>query len=163
MPGRPEFSQPGTRGGGQTVATQDRPNVKVVDLSQTTTVAAGSTENLETFAPSESLYRIVGAKIIAPPPTGAASGFHIFKILTGGGIALLAGRSGYQTDIRFHRSYWRTANEVSEPPNEAAQQEAISSLKATESQPVEIEYQNQTDVDQTDNRTIKLLVEEATY
>jgi len=163
MPGRPEFSQPGTQGGGQTVATQNRPNIITLDETQTDTVSVGGSEVVEVYAPTGSVYNVKAIAMRCQPPDGAADGDHRMYISTSGGQRVLWGNSKFDNQIRYQYSVWLDANKSQYPNTEAAQALAEKGLKATEIKPIQFNYSNNTDVDQTNERVYNLLIEQVTY
>jgi hypothetical protein len=163
MPGRPDFSQPGTDGGGQTVATNQRPNLKTVELDSDTEVAAAASELTEVYAPNGAIWSVVGAKIKVDPDSDATTGIHEFRIRPAGGkMSFLLGRSNYDTLLEFNYLNWNSADTISLPAGGAAQGQAIRQLRASEDKPIKIRYKNDTDATQENSRTINLLVEEST-
>lgn len=160
--GRPQFAAAGTNGGGQTIATQSRPEVEAINSDRSTTVAAGTSETVEIYAPTGSNYEVRGSTIQVPA-AGGTTGNHTFEVRTAGRVMVLRGRSGYQDEIRFEMGHWRTAPTSALPSDQSTAKQIENSLRATENSPLEITYDNSTDADQTDTRIIRYTVEEVSY
>lgn len=167
MPGRPDFSQEGTQGGGQHIATQNRPNLHLKDFTQTGNVAAGNTERVEIYAPTGSIYQFGGMRLKHVLEGTEASGKHSFRIYSmddaSGGLSVLLGESGYTTDLGYYWSDWQKADSRTLPSNVQALQKAVQSLMASDAQPVAIEYTNDTDVTQTKDRQIRFTIQEESF
>lgn len=162
MPGRPDFSQPGTVGSGQTVAVTERPEIVTVDASQTGSVSAGVTETTEVYAPIGAVYRVVGAKMRVPSDATATTGDHrIF--LASGGVESVEGVSAYSSEVFWNHYEWQTADIRARPSNETSKLTALQSLKATENTPMKVKYHNNTDAAQDNDRSYTFVVEEVSY
>jgi len=128
---------------------------KKINLDQTGTVASGGTEWVSANPPSGKVWRVISMWIRIPEPPGAGSGFH--KV-TGYGCNTnihFIGQSDYATRIDFVENHWMNANQAQGPSNEAAIQLAIGRLYAWGPElgdSIRFYYQNQTDVDQTEDR-----------
>lgn len=167
MSGRPDFSTPGTAGSGQSLAVQQRPQVESETISRGTTVAAGSDDVVEIYAPVGSVYNFLQIDLRVGAVSGASSGLHFFDVAAGNTDALpvseLFGRSDYTGDLEFRRMNWKDANDKAVPANEAATRSGVRNLRATENSPVTVTYSNDTDGDQTATRQITYVVEEVSY
>lgn len=163
MAGRPDFSTPGTMGSGQTIAVSNRPELRTVDATQTGTLASGETEVTEVYAPTGSIYDSFNIFVRVDNPSSAASGNHYVYVETSGNVRSLFGKSDYATWVRFQHSAWMDANLEVWPTDEAAAMLAVGALKASENQPVRFSYNNQTDVEQPNDRIYKIAVEEQQY
>ncbi|MDS0243938.1 hypothetical protein NDO74_21815, partial [Haloferax sp. S2CR25-2] len=85
MPGRAPWSTPGTSGSNDRVASEittfKQLNTKRKTYDQTGDVAVGEEESVQIFAPSGTIWRVVGASAHVPAPenssgTAATSGDH---------------------------------------------------------------------------------------
>jgi len=166
MPGRAPWGASGTKGSGETIAVNNRPGVEIIDLSQTETVDAGSGQISELYAPEGSIYQVLSFRATAPNPTGSSDGQHRFSIYfdTGFGLKndLTEGVSYAGTNVKWNFSGWTEFDEAN-PSNQAAQAALTSKMKATDSEPLVFFYDNQTDVQQTEKRTLYVAVEEVSY
>lgn len=79
MAGGPPWATRGTKGSGETVATSHRPTIVSVDKGQSGSVASGAKEQVDVFAPSGSVYYLIGMKLEAQEDGDASSGTHGFK------------------------------------------------------------------------------------
>jgi hypothetical protein len=167
MTGRPDFTTPGSGGSGQRVAVSNRPEVQVITASQTDDISAGGTELIDVFAPSGSVYRVKAMSIDIDPPGSATTGAHSIGMRSASASALssMKGKSEYSARLFFQYSYWEnsSANGYPKPPTNEAQIMAIQNALATENQPLRFKYVNDTDVVQSNERKIKLVVEEESY
>lgn len=163
MAGRPDFSQPGSQGSGQTVAVSNRPEIHQFNLNQTADVASGGSQQTDLFAPSGSIYKVRGHFFRADPPSTAASGGHEVFLGATNSVGMLKGLSNYNTKLHWVCSRWKSADTEQAPSGEAAAIEALRSVRATENESLYYNYRNNTDVTQTNNRTISIIVEEERY
>lgn len=163
MPGRPDFSSPGTYGGGQTVATTNRPELVTVLVENTTSLAAGSSERTEVYAPSGSVYNPTAMYLLAKGDPDWTSGSHSFNVRPMDHFGTIRGQSDYNGQILFSRSYWVDGNSAKEPPDGGAQTQAVRALRATSSSPIVIVYNNNGDVAQDQKRVIRFVIEESEY
>ncbi|WP_188423493.1 hypothetical protein [Haloferax sulfurifontis] len=94
----------------------------------------------------------------------ASDGKHMLIIRPlGSRASTLEGSSFHSTErLSFWNSYW-VNSDVGQPPESTAQGQAVRSMLATSDSPLEFEYKNLLDVEQPNHRSIKLVVEEATY
>lgn len=160
--GRPDFSAPGTQGSGQVVAVSDRPEIKSLNASNGGTVASGNTEVTEIYAPTGSTYTVRSLELVVTADIDATTGSHRWDIRPMGHIGTLLGKSNYNTSLVFVRNHWETADLKDQPPT-GETVAAVQALKATENSPLQIRYDNDTDVAQENDRKIKAIVEEASY
>jgi len=165
MPGRPDFSQPGTDGGGQTVAMQSRPEIVNIDESTTDSVASGTVERIDIYAPTGSVWNLLGAYMTAPDPSssGATTGDHTILCETAGQVRFLRGVSEYNERVSFDNGHWKRANKTEEPDSAGGQQTAIQAARADENKPLTIKYLNDTDSSQDGERKRRFTFEEVSY
>lgn len=165
MPGRPDFSQPGSQGSGQKVSVTERPELKLLDYYTTTSLASGSSERWEVYAPTGSVYRVLTAFIFAHDPagSGATTGSHSAQIRSMDSLGVLYGQSNYNTNLKYDRLTWQTADLADQPKTEAGAAEAERSLRATENNPFVVKYTNDSDVATTEQRDFRIIAEEVSY
>lgn len=163
MPGRPPWSQSGTQGGGQTVAVNERPEVKVQEFDQTTDLAAGASETVEVYPPKGAIWTMNGMRLRAKGIGAATTGNHRFVLrhTTSPPITATYGEASYNNEVMFGNSNWTKAS-ASDPSDAKAQAEAVKAIRATENHPFIFEYQNDTDATQTKKRVYQLSVDEVT-
>lgn len=161
--GRPQFSQSGTNGGGQTVATQSRPEIVSVNIEETSNVASGSDEITEVYAPTSAIYNVQNVQVYIDPDADATTGDHELQFKPLGDFTVTKGKSNYNTRIWYVGSAWESADIDQQPTANEAQLPAVQSLQATENSPITLRYINNTDVAQENNRLIDLIVEEVGY
>ena len=161
MPGRADFSQPGTAGSGQTVAVNSRPEISTEISDQDATIPAGESETIEFYPPTGSTYKVIDMFFQAPAISGT-SGVHRVRVASVGILYSIIGESNYGDKLRINQSRW-DATAKQQPSNEAALSSQIQSLRGTENSPISINYKNETDADQTSKRLYRLAVEEVSY
>lgn len=163
MPGRPEFSQPGTQGGGQTVATQERPDVTHVSNTQTGSVASSNDEITEFYAPAGSVYYVKSWRFRVMADADATTGSHYVALQSLGNVNVVLGRSDYNKEVHWNNSHWVTADAKQEPANEGPALQAVLEAIADETSPLTVRYKNSLDVAQENDREIEFLFEEVSY
>lgn len=163
MAGRPDFSTPGSQGSGQKIAVSQRPEINAVDNSQSGSVASGTTESVEFYAPAGAIWNFRAADLRVSAPSGTSSGNHYMEVSSIGGTLLLRGISTRTSDINFAGTAFKTADSDQSPGTQDAQTLALHSATATENSPVTYTYYNGTDVAQNNGRTYKAVVEEESY
>lgn len=163
MPGRPEFSQPGTEGGGQTVAVQQRPEIGFQELSQSSTLASGTDELVEVYAPEGMVYnlRFLQFRVGENTGAGATSGNHLITPREDT-LAFLRGKSSHDQSLEFSRNQWTSANSEKQPTGAAAVQ-AIQVARATATEPIVLRYKNGTDAEQPNSRDWTIQYDEVSY
>lgn len=135
--------------------------VKFLGLDSSTTVlSGGGAETITVTAPTGKIYRGVGLLLNVSSP-GGTTGYHRFQVTSESqGIGMLQGKSAYSDSIVFREGVWVTASSVARPPDTASPQLAVNSLIADDTNGINIMYVNNTDADQTNTRTIRLIVKE---
>jgi hypothetical protein len=168
MSGRPDFSQPGSQGSGQTVAVSNRPKITKVEQTGTATVGSGNNEIIELYAPSDAIYRAINMRLelgAGVAPSNPTSGAHEFDVLPAALDAseIMMGSSTFDAGLRWKYSEWDMANDRQKPTNGAAAFNAMKSLVATEDQPIQIYYKNKTDASISLDRDYYFVFEEQSY
>lgn len=161
--GRPELSTPGTRSSGDNVAVQDKPNIKTIEIDNTDTLPSGANENTYIYAPEGAVYRVVAMSYDVDEPANSSSGTHFMYLTSGESVLVTRGEASYNLRLRFSRHFWKNADNQVDPTNEAAQASAVQSCVADSEAGLRFSYYNQTDVDQTNSRSIRLVVEERRF
>lgn len=145
------------------MATQNRPNILTKTYDQGGSVAAGTSEYVEIYAPSGAVWNVAQLQFQVAADADATGNDHRLVVRTAGDVIALEGVSTYTDKIRFEMGNFQTATERQRPSSDAAQQAQMESMKATEDSPVKIQYKNNMDAAQENTRKIRLLVEEVTY
>lgn len=161
--GRPQFSQSGTQGGGQTVAVSNRPEIENVNATTTGSLASGSVDQAEIYAPTGSVYFPVALFVRCATDATATSGYHTYILRTSGNVKVGRGRSNYNTDINYQHQSWLAADKTAYPSDGAAQAMIPERMVATENQPIKIGYYNDTDVAQDNDRQRQFTMKEVMY
>jgi len=127
-------------------------------IENTSTLVAGATETVEVSPPSGVVYQLLQARLQVSAPPGATTGSHKMVILSIDGssnhIDLV---STYNVGILFRSSHVDTATKYY-PSDDAALLHALTLVYGTNSRPIVVQYKNHTDADQTNTRTIKLVM-----
>jgi len=163
MPGRPEFSQPGTRKSGETVAVNSRPDVKLVDETQNLTIPVDGNAAVEVYAPTDSVYNVRGMVIRTPDPSedGATTGTLTAQVKTTGSLSMLKAKEGPEGGPVWANGVWKASSQ--EPANEAAQVASLQAMKATDDSSFRWEMFNNTDVEVSGEFELIVVVEEVSY
>lgn len=144
---------------GFNIESRKEERVEPIDCSQTGSVAAGSIENTTVYAPSGYIYELLGAYINVPFDADATSGDHFVAVnMTGINLDLLYMESTYDTALIYKDCIVMSANSVQRPSAEAAQVKCLRDNRIDESNGLKIQYKNETDVAQENDRIYHLLV-----
>jgi len=169
MPGRPEFSNPGMKGGNDRlsseITTARQKSAKRKEYNQTTELPSGEKEQVEIYAPAGTIWYVRSVSFQANAPPGATMDDHRLFFLNPGGMwheAANEGKASYNEPIRFSNNSYRNADISQEPSDTAAQVEISSNFVIDENRPLTVDYTNRTDVAQTEARNIALAVVEET-
>lgn len=163
MAGRQDFSAPGSKGSGQTVAVTNRPEMKEVVASVTGSVAAGASETVEVYAPTGSVYTARSMFLQVSADGNWASGDHVIKVKPINSRDILYMQSDYLTDLLYQFGEIRSANNLSKPSTAELQRMVMGSLIATENSPITVEYRNRADAAQDNARNYEFTMEENSY
>jgi len=164
MPGRPAWSQPGTQGGGQTIATQQRPEVEEINVDQTGIVEGNSTEETKIYAPEGSVYTVKHARIYIrnDPDWSSSHDGHKLQIRTIGTRQALNAESNYSTRIQFQYGSWKGVDNANpNDPNLAYAK--LTNLRATPESPITLTYSNLGDTVQEEDRKYSFICEVSSY
>lgn len=163
MSGGKPWGTRGTLGSGETLAINNRPDVQTLDVSQTGSVASGSTEKVEVYAPTGSVYEFRNVKFQVNADANATSGDHQIQVRPVNQMAALRGKSNYNTKVQADGGGWRTADLIDWPQTEAGFMATINNLRATDSKALTLTYVNNTDAAQDNERTYQLYYGEVSY
>ncbi|MDS0243960.1 MULTISPECIES: hypothetical protein, partial [unclassified Haloferax] len=126
--------------------------------------------SVQIFAPSGTIWRVVGASAHVPAPenssgTAATSGDHTLYFRNLGGKwyeAALEGKSSYGNPLRLANGNWYNADRNQKPNDGGAQLAQMQSFRLSSEDPLTVSYRNDTDMTQSQTRSIALaVVEEA--
>lgn len=160
MPGRPDFSKAVANIRGRSVAVQNRPEVGQSGSDTSTSLASGSGETTEFYAPTSSVYSVIGVYAYMKNNSDATSG-TISVSLASQGIGVMHGESGYGNKVYFRKGRWEADTPM--PTNEAAQQLALEKLRATENNPITVTFWNGTDAPHDERRKVQFAFEESEF
>lgn len=163
MPGRPDFSQSGSAGSGQTVAVNHRPTRTVVNQDNTTSLAAGGKEQTEIYAAAGTVWQCMALRLVVSPDSTATSGTHHFRVKIPPKVGILYGEANYNSDLVYHYQEWQKADVLTVPSNGAGQAMGPERMLATETDPITVVYENQTDAAQDNTREIRMAFKEESY
>jgi hypothetical protein len=137
------------------------PNPKLVyeDLSSSSTVNSGASETVTVTPPAGKICRLIGIRLNADPPPASSSGTHEFELnynTTGTYFAffsLKAPFNGYPVANKLILS--GATSEL--PSGDPAQVNMFGGgIFFSSDYPLKIDYNNDTDTNQTNDRTIKV-------
>lgn len=162
--GSPQFSQRGTRGSGETLAVNERPELVRVDGSITNTVPADETVTVDIYAPTGSNYAVKEMDLRALPDGDATSGTHSFVVNSvGAEFYVTYGESTYDSKLTYRYGVWTNANSDQTPTSSEMQARNVRNMKATENDPVKLDYRNRADAAQENTVDIRFVMEEVSY
>jgi hypothetical protein len=145
------------------IQTTNKSKLKLIDLSDNTSVASSGGTDTQTLQPNSGyIYKIVNMLVVIPA-IAAASGAHTLSFksqntTSGYNIIKLSG-----TDGAVMRIYQGNFYADSESPSGASEQFLLihgGLLMASNDEPIDIIYKNSSDTNQTGTRTLEILVEE---
>ncbi len=145
----------------QIVKTSRARKIVGIDASSSTTVTAGQTEIITVTPPAGKLYHLISIRTIAKPVSGSTTGTHEWKIVQGYG--------SYENGVSVFSDYNQHCNiGLNRPESPASQSHdshiaflaSLQSIYPTQDEPLDVAYRNNTDADQTEARTVKLLFEQ---
>lgn len=160
MTGRPDFSQPGSSGSGQTVAVNARPELVHIDLTQTGSVASGGSESVDVFAPSGSMYTLDHMRVLVRADATATTGSHDVSVTPLNKLRALYGASTYNVDLAFGEGNWNSADSGQRPSGAEAQQRQMHHISGDENNPIRFVYDNESDAAQDNDREYEILARE---
>lgn len=136
-------------------------SINSVDLSDNTTVNAGANKT-ETLQPNAGkIYQIIGLYVSIADPSGSTSGTHELRIKYQNNNTYIQIKATTGNIISVNQNLF--TGDSAEKPSGTAQQFEImyyGILYASYDQPLDFEYYNDTDANQTGTRTIQLIVKE---
>lgn len=122
---------------------------------QTTTVTSGGSETVTFTPPSGEAWKLKGFGFYAPGISGAGGTNHQFLVYIWESITLLNGVSNPTDNLAYSSSSLRGTIERW-PRTDVAAVLTLKDKIVTPSWPLEVEYQNNTDSDQTSERQYRL-------
>jgi hypothetical protein len=130
----------------------------VIDLSDNTQVNAGNS-NVQTLQPPvNKVYEVLHIFYNIATPGGTAAGTHDITITTTNfAEAIIISKAAHGSTVQI-KSLELVGDSLELPTTTPTQAMAIQSLVATYDEPVVFTYNNDTDVNQTKTRTLKILV-----
>jgi hypothetical protein len=141
------------------LSVQQAESVNLISASQTATVSSSGSQTTTVTAPSGTVLTVVGLQVVIDPPPGATTGNHTIQVKgPNEAVSYLLARSTFDQDILINNSVIATANDFVRPGSPVVQSQTIRSIRADDTDGISLVYDNDTDVDQTERRTIRLLV-----
>jgi len=139
--------------------------LKVIDLTQTATVNSGADDTQELKPSSGYIYIVRGIFCYIADPSGSTSGTHDIRVfLINGGATrhtaiVCKANTGSAIGINHHNL---NGDSLELPSDVGVQNDLLTkgSLMASYDYPIDFNYNNDTDANQTGTRTLKILVEE---
>jgi len=131
------------------------------NVDQTTTVASGTSEIVTITPPTGRIWRLMGIWIHVDPPPGATSGTHTFGI-SAQYMGLSHADWPYTSKAGFFKYYWRYSPSAQEPPTNDLVLHGLFRMIFTKENWFKFGYINNTDADQTNARTYRVVFQEET-
>jgi hypothetical protein len=136
--------------------------LKVIDLTNDTTVVATTGTNSQTLQPSANrIYEIVNLYYWVDAPIGDTSGTHELEALWNTTRRIWRIVGNHSTTLSINE--WAFGGDNSEAPSGIDNQYEMQHrgrVWASNSEPVIFKYSNKTDANQTGTRTLEILVKE---
>jgi len=161
--GRPEFSQPGTQGGGQTVAVNNRPEPVIETVEKTSSLPKDTWETTEIFPPDGAVWTVQALSIRVDPDPDWTQGKHRLAIDQENGFGVSIADFDHVDAVEFSQSAWGNTATSTTPETESATIEAIHNMMADETKPLIFNYRNEADGPQDNPRQFTVAVKEVTY
>lgn len=139
------------------VASAPRESLHTKDLTDNAQVAAGADQFVDFYAPSGNIGVLQSIKLLTTAPPNATSGTHFMLVsssATMGGY--IKGISSYNQQIYWNRFEWINADNDKEPSDGSAAANAIKDVFFDDVTSLRIQYENDTDVVQTNIRDIEI-------
>lgn len=162
MPGRPDFTTPGTGGSEQTVAINNRPEFRFVTLDQTGDVSAPGGSVSELYAPAGSVFQVNTVIFECPKVSNGDTGVHRVSMFGGGNLKDLTLFNSADSTLKMREGTPQAGTTTFPAPGKGLTQQ-IERLFATENEPLRFKYFNGGDTTQTGTREIKVVVKELSY
>lgn len=130
-----------------------------LDLSTTGTINSGNSEDVLIQPSKGQIYRVIDMYLFAPAIGGSANNHHIYiKRDKTTDINLMLGTNVGTSNIVFNYGSWSTVA-TSSPSAIRDCQLMFQNLIASNTEPITITYDNQTDTNQTNDRKYLVTVE----
>lgn len=143
-----------------TVAQLPREKLKKIVLTQSDNIAAGDNDISQILSSPNTISRVVSMFLFASAPLNATSGTHQFYLyIAADGPRTMIGTSAFGDAVCLDCGYWFTATDAATYPTSPIEvQAAVSTINFDDVTPLEIRYNNDTDVVQTAGRDIVIIV-----
>lgn len=133
--------------------------VEFIDADSATTVKAGNTETVTVTPPAGYVYEILGLKMTVVKPGGTSTGDHGFTVGDEtNNLGLGNFKSVHGSNCEFDHGMAIIADDTQRPPANTDQMLSYKHTRFDENTGININYLNNTDADQANARTIKLIV-----
>jgi len=139
--------------------------LKKVDLSTTSAVASGGGTDTIQLQPSTGyIYNIVAMDVYVPAPAGATANTHVMNVMWGNGSSTRL--NYFQNSCNFGTAmyigiYGLMIGDTEQPSGDGNQMDVVyGRMWANNTNPINFEYTNNTDANQTGTREYIFLVKE---
>jgi hypothetical protein len=140
------------------LSVQQSESVTTVSTDQTSTVSPSGRQKTTITAASGTLLSITGIRLLVLPPSDATSGSHGFTIDGPNGVLRFITVQSSFDKLVFVNNNIVTRGDLSQvPADPVAQQRNIQSLTIDDTTGIQINYDNDTDVSQSQTREIELI------
>jgi hypothetical protein len=140
------------------LSVQRAESVTQISASSTLTVPSGGIDTTAVTAPTGTVLEVLGLEINIEPPPGATTGDHILFVRGPElNVRYIACFSSFDTGIKIRDGRIFVADQGQDPSTEVGQQGQIRSIRIDDTNGAVFEYENRTDVDQTNEREIQIL------
>jgi hypothetical protein len=140
------------------LSVQESESVVSIAASQTSTVSSSGSQTTSVTAPTGTIITVLALRCVVQPPSGATSGNHTITVAgPAGNVRYLLAGSSFDTKININDCIIVKANQTAQPSTDSGQVNAITSIRADDTQGVQFTYNNNTDASQAQERDIDII------
>jgi hypothetical protein len=135
-------------------------DLHVIEELGTRTVASNAVDTLRLDPESGPPLTVVGLHVEADPVVPATAGSHTFEVALDAGdepMPLIEGTASHDQPLRFHGLAWRDADRGTTPVEETATLLTVRGTVVTDDNGLVVRYRNETNAQQAQSRTVRLL------
>lgn len=134
-------------------------NVEFINGDSSTTVKAGALETVNIKAASGYIYEILAIRMDVGAPAATTTGTHSFSVGSESeNVGIGLGQSVFNSEVAYDHKQWRIADSLQRPDGDAGEALCFVGFRFDATNGVDITYNNNTDADQANARTIRLCV-----
>lgn len=161
----PPWAQRGTRGSGESIAVQNRPEIDIVDKTRSTEIGAGGgTETVSVYAPEGAIYSPIQVFAYIPADPDATGGAdNQLKYRYGLSNSLLVATSNPTSDLLIGYGKVEKADSSQTPPEPELQNRVLMNARATPEEPINFSFINGANAPHNEERQYKFVFIKEAY